>query len=111
MSMKPPDDHWQGHAVPAMRREAWFGDRVLRAFTPRPTGLFAMFAAAVQRLPEAEALVIEQAERLSKIATQGKAVERLQLQLRREGDFARKTEITRELRAAQAALKELTEPK
>ena len=50
-----------------------------------------------------------QAERLSHIAAQGKAVERLRLKLRREGDFARKTEINRELRAAEAALKDLTD--
>ena len=27
--------HWQAYPVPPMRHEAWFGDRIVPAFTPR----------------------------------------------------------------------------
>ena len=50
---------WQEFPVPAMRHEAWHGDRMVRCFQPRPRSLHAMFAAAVARSPEAEALVCE----------------------------------------------------
>lgn len=97
-------EHW--------RRE-WLADTQTRAPLPQATSLEGLYAGLLRSLWPYEARDGEslrsQAERLSKIATQGKAVERLQLQLRREGDFARKTEINRELRAAQAALKELTD--
>jgi hypothetical protein len=52
----------------------------------------------------------DQAQRLSDIAAQAKAVERLQAAVRREADFARQVEKNRELRAATARLKELTDP-
>ena len=52
-------DFWQGYPVPPMRHEAWHGDRVVPAFTPRPNSLWAMFSDAVARAPEAEALVCE----------------------------------------------------
>lgn len=50
------------------------------------------------------------AERLSAIATQAKAVERLRVVVRREADFARQVERNRELRVAEVALKKLTDP-
>ncbi len=50
-------DHWQDCPVPPMRHEAWFGDRVVAAFHPRPANVWAMFAAAAQRTPQAEAVV------------------------------------------------------
>ena len=50
-----------------------------------------------------------QAERLSQAAAQAKAVERLRAVVRRETDFARQVEKNRELRIAQARLKELTD--
>jgi long-chain acyl-CoA synthetase len=40
-----------------MRHEAWFGDRVVATFHPRPASVWAMFAGAAQRTPQAEALV------------------------------------------------------
>jgi long-chain acyl-CoA synthetase len=40
-----------------MRHEAWFGDRVVVTFHPRPASVWAMFAGAAQRTPQAEALV------------------------------------------------------
>ena len=49
--------HWQGYPVPPLRHEAWFGDRVVAAFHPRPGSVWALFAAAVQRTPLAEAVV------------------------------------------------------
>jgi acyl-CoA synthetase (AMP-forming)/AMP-acid ligase II/AcrR family transcriptional regulator len=44
---------------PAMRREVHFDQRVLRCYTPRPTGLAQMLAAAALRRPDAEALVCD----------------------------------------------------
>lgn len=97
-------EHWRGQSV---------ADTQSRVPLPQAASLEGLYAGLLRSLwPHGlrggESLRA-QAERLSRIATQGKAVERLQLKLRREGDFARKTEINRELRAARAALKELTE--
>ena len=96
-------EHWRG---------AWMAETQARAPLPQAASLKGLYAALLRSVwphgsRKGESLRA-QAERLSKIATQGKAIERLQVQLRREGDFARKTEINRELRTAQAALKELT---
>ena len=52
-----PGNPWQGYPVPAMRHEAWFGDRVVQAFHPRPASVWALFAASVARAPQAEGLV------------------------------------------------------
>jgi hypothetical protein len=97
-------EHWRGD---------WVAETPTRAPLPQAAGLEGLYAGLLRSLwPNplrgGESLRA-QAERLSQIATQGKAIDRLQLTLRREGDFARKTEINRELRAAQAALRELTE--
>jgi acyl-CoA synthetase (AMP-forming)/AMP-acid ligase II len=48
--------HWSEQA-PATREELHFGDRRMRCFAERPGGLHAMFAEAVARNPEGEALV------------------------------------------------------
>ena len=48
---------WSQHSIPAMRREARFGDRVVPAFGERPLGLWAMIEAAATRNPDGEALV------------------------------------------------------
>ncbi|MFP5405980.1 MAG: class I adenylate-forming enzyme family protein, partial [Gammaproteobacteria bacterium] len=50
-------DWWEGCAVPSMRREAHFGDRVVRCFTSRARSLHELFASAVARHGEDEALV------------------------------------------------------
>lgn len=97
-------EHWRGR---------WAADTNARASLPQAASLEGLYAGLLRSLwpqgPRGGESLRDQAERLSQIATQGKAVERLQMKLRREGDFARKTEINRELRVAQAALKELTE--
>lgn len=97
-------EHWRGE---------WVADSETRAPLPQVASLEGLYAGLLRSLwprsPLGGESLRAQAERLSQIATQGKAVARLQLKLRREGDFARKTEINRELRAAQAALKELTD--
>lgn len=97
-------EHWRGQ---------WVAETQTRAPLPQAASLEGLYAGLLRSLwphgPRGGESLRAQAERLSRIATQGKAVERLQLKLRRERDFARKTEINRELRAAQAALKELTE--
>ena len=46
---------------------------------------------------------------MSAAAAQAKAVERLRTAVNREADFARQVDRNRELRAAQARLKELTD--
>jgi len=48
---------WSQHSIPAMRREARFGDRVVPAFGERPLSLWAMIEAAATRNPDGEALV------------------------------------------------------
>src|ERR1700716_1269428 len=54
------DVPWLGGPLPAMRREAHYGDRVIQCFVHRPRGLFDLFANAVQRNPEGEAIVFEE---------------------------------------------------
>jgi Domain of unknown function (DUF4391) len=80
---------------------------------PQAASLEGLYAGLLRTLwphqPRDGELLRAQAERLSQIATQGKAVERLWQKLHREGDFARKTEINRELRAAELALREYTD--
>jgi O-succinylbenzoic acid--CoA ligase len=49
--------HWQDFPVPAMRHEAWFGDRIVAAFAPRPTSVWQLFADSTARTPAAEAVV------------------------------------------------------
>ena len=48
---------WSHYSIPAMRREARFGDRVVPAFCERPNSLWAMISAAAERNPDGEALV------------------------------------------------------
>ena len=50
---------WRDHAMPAMRHEALYGDRVVRCFADRPAGLLAMFDAARARRPRHDAVVCE----------------------------------------------------
>jgi len=50
---------WRDHAVPAMRHEALYGDRVVRCFADRPTSLLAMFDAARAARPQHDAVVCE----------------------------------------------------
>jgi long-chain acyl-CoA synthetase len=49
--------NWSHYPIPAMRREARFGDRVIPAFGERPASLWAMIADAAARNPDGEALV------------------------------------------------------
>jgi O-succinylbenzoic acid--CoA ligase len=51
--------HWSGYPMPPTRREALYGDRVVRCFTERPRHLHAMLAAACARAPRATALTCE----------------------------------------------------
>ena len=50
---------WRGHAVPAMRHEALYGDRIVRCFADRPASLLAMFDGARARRPHHDAIVCE----------------------------------------------------
>jgi O-succinylbenzoic acid--CoA ligase len=53
-------DHWLGHPVPATRREALGGDRIVRCFAERPKSLHDLLARAVAERPTHEALVSEE---------------------------------------------------
>ncbi|MES2715520.1 MAG: class I adenylate-forming enzyme family protein [Pseudomonadota bacterium] len=55
---------WQDYPVPTMRHEAWFGDRIVPTFVPRPGSVWQLFADSAGRTPQAEALVCG-AQRLS----------------------------------------------
>jgi long-chain acyl-CoA synthetase len=50
---------WRDHAVPPMRREALYGDRVVPCFVARPPGLYAMFERARAARADHEAMVFE----------------------------------------------------
>lgn len=52
-------NHWAGYPLPAMRREAHFGDRVVTCFAARPPTVHAMFAATVATHGAREAMVFE----------------------------------------------------
>jgi O-succinylbenzoic acid--CoA ligase len=51
--------HWSAYPMPPQRREALYGDRVVRCFAERPRHLHAMFATACARAPQAAALACE----------------------------------------------------
>jgi long-chain acyl-CoA synthetase len=48
---------WSRHAIPAMRLEQRFGDRVVLAFCERPGNVWDMVASAASKYPEREALI------------------------------------------------------
>ena len=50
-------DHWTREAMPAIRREALAGNRIVRCYSERPRSLFGLFARAVQTRPEHDAVV------------------------------------------------------
>jgi O-succinylbenzoic acid--CoA ligase len=50
---------WRDHLVPATRREALYGDRVVRCFAERPKSLLAMFETVRATHGEREAMVCE----------------------------------------------------
>jgi O-succinylbenzoic acid--CoA ligase len=52
-------NHWQDDLVLPMRHEAWDGDRIVRAFTPRPASFFTLFDNACIANPQADAIVFE----------------------------------------------------
>lgn len=97
-------EHWRGE---------WVSTDATRAPLPQSVSLEGLYGGLLRSIwPHAQRSgekLRAQAERLSAIAAQCKAVERLRLHLRRESDFARKTDINRDLRAAEAALKKLTD--
>jgi Domain of unknown function (DUF4391) len=94
-------------------RTQWVPATDARASLPPAVSLEGLYAALLRSLwpyggREGET-VRAQAERLSAIAAQAKAVKRLEGAVRREPDFARRVEKNRELRAAEAALGVLTD--
>lgn len=52
-----PSDWWCDRPLPPIRREAHFGDRVMRCFAQRPGSFHALLADSVANWPEREALV------------------------------------------------------
>ena len=51
--------HWAGFAVPAIRHEAHFKDRVIRCFAERPQSLHQMFEQALAAHPARRAILFE----------------------------------------------------
>jgi len=97
-------EHWRG---------GWAPISASRAPLPPAVTLDGLYAGLLRSLwphpaRDHESLR-EHAERLSEVAAQAKAVERLRIAVRREADFARQIEKNQELRAAQARLRELTD--
>jgi len=97
-------EHW---------RSAWTRATAPRTPLPVAVNLDSLYAGLLRGLWPHSARHGEslrsQADRLSEITAQAKAVERLRGALRREADFARQVERNRELRTAQARLKALTD--
>lgn len=97
-------EHW---------RSGWAPATAVRASLPVAVTLDGLYAGLLRGLwsyPARDGESLRSlADRLSEIAAQAKAVERLKGAVRREGDFARQVAKNRELRAAQARLKELTD--
>jgi long-chain acyl-CoA synthetase len=52
-------NHWQDFAVPPMRHEALYGDRIVRCFAERPASLHAMFERARSMRAQHDAIVCE----------------------------------------------------
>ena len=52
-------NHWDGYALPAMRAESHFGDRVVRCFAERPGSVHAMFEATLAAHGAREAMVFQ----------------------------------------------------
>jgi long-chain acyl-CoA synthetase len=50
---------WSAYAVPPMRAEALYGDRLVRCFADRPTSFFALFAHSLAARAEHDAVVCE----------------------------------------------------
>ncbi|HZF95175.1 MAG TPA: DUF4391 domain-containing protein [Allosphingosinicella sp.] len=99
-------EHW---------RTAWAPSHTPRLPLPPAVTLERLYAGLLQSLwphpaRRAESLA-DHAERLSRVAAQAKTVARLEAQVGREPDFAARVERNRALRAARAALKELTNPR
>jgi long-chain acyl-CoA synthetase len=57
MTQRTPPPVAEPSAPPAIRREALFGDRVVRCFADRPASTHAMFERSLARLPERDAIV------------------------------------------------------
>lgn len=92
-------EHWRG---------GWLALSALRAPLPVAVNLDGLYTGLLRSLwphpARADESARTQADRLSEIATQAKAVERMKASVRRETDFARQVEKNRELRAAEVRL-------
>lgn len=51
--------HWSDLKLPKQRTEAWYGDRMVPCFTPRPTSLLSMLTHSVQTHGSHDAVVFE----------------------------------------------------
>jgi hypothetical protein len=95
-------------------RSRWAPATAPRSPLPTAISLEGLYAAMLRVLwphgPRADETLRAQAERLSNAHAQAKAVARLTAQVRRERDYAAQIDRNRELRAAQAAWKDLTDP-
>lgn len=98
-------EHWRTPWIPATAE---------RAKLPPAVTLEGLYAGLLRSLwpypARARESLRDQAQRLSKAAAQAKTVQRLKAQVRREPEFSARVECNRQLRAAEAAFKELTDP-
>lgn len=98
-------EHW---------RSEWTPDSAARQPLPQAVSLEGLYAGLLRSIwPYAARpgeLLREQAERLSEAAKQAKLVQRLETQVRREGNFARRVELNRDLRSARERLRGLLTP-
>jgi len=94
-------------------RSCWTPATAERTALPPAISLEGLYTAMLRALwphgPRAGESLRAQAERLSNAYAQAKAVSRLTVQVRRERDYAAQIDRNRELRAAQAAWKDLTD--
>jgi hypothetical protein len=97
-------EHW---------RSDWVAVDAERAPLPQAVSLEGLYAGLLRSIwpyPQRKGETLrEQAERLSAAAAQAKVMKRLETQVRREANFARKVELNRDLRSAKDKLRGLTD--
>jgi hypothetical protein len=97
-------EHWRGDWVPADAQ---------RAPLPQAVSLEGLYAGLLRSIwpypPRKGEMLRDQAERLFAAAAQAKVLRRLETQVRREVNFAKKVELNRQLRSATDKLRGLTD--
>jgi hypothetical protein len=97
-------EHWRGDWVPADAQRAPLPQAVSL------DGLYAGLLRSIWPYPQRKGETLrEQAERLSAATAQAKVLRRIETQVRREANFAKKVELNRELRSTKEKLRGLTD--